>query len=309
MNADKTNTDMMHGFGNERDWNESYYFSLYDKDNDILSFMRIGIKPNRRMKELFCFFIMPDGALIGKKEHEGYALFPSFSAGGLVFNIMRPEKLWRLSFNGELMKLSGATKTPTAAFFDLVFETLNPVFDYRECVSGEKEAASKSIASEHLEQFGKITGSLSIDGKEYKINGLGERDHSWGVREWNAPKMWAWLNCQFNEKCALNVTKLVIGDMEIDAGYFFDGAANRPLVKVKLDTAYGKDGSPDSLSMRLTDKGGKEYSVQAEVLKKAVLPFQSPDGKTLSVMHETLGKYKMGDMTGYGIVEYLIKMG
>jgi len=301
------NTDMMHGFGNELDWSESFYFSLFDKENDILSFMRIGIKPNRRTKELFCFFIMPDNTLIGKKEHEGYALFPSFTAGGLTFTILKPEKLWRLSFNGELMKFSSTSKAPTSAMFDLVFETLNPVFNYRECVSGEKEAVSKAVASEHLEQFGKITGSLIMEGKEYRINGLGERDHSWGVREWNAPKKWAWLNCQFNEKCALNVTKLVMGNVEIDAGYFFDGAANRPLVKVKLDTAFGKDGSPDSLSMLLTDKEGKEYSIDAEVLKKSVLPFQGPDGKTLSLMHETLGKYRMGDMTGYGIVEYLIR--
>jgi hypothetical protein len=301
------NTDMMHGFGNELDWSESFYFSLYDKGNDILSFMRIGVKPNRRMKELFCFFIMPDNTLVGKKEHEGYAIFPSFSAGGLTFTILKPEKLWRLAFSGELMKFDGASKTPTSAMFDLAFETLNPIFDYRECVSGEKEAASKTVASEHLEQFGKITGLLSMGGKEYKINGLGERDHSWGVRQWNAPKMWAWLNCQFNEECALNVTKLVMGDLEIDAGYFFDGTANKPIVKVDLDTSFGRDGSPDSLRMRLKDKEGKGYSIDAQVLKKAALPFQSPDGKAVSLMHETLGKYTMGDTTGYGIVEYLIR--
>jgi hypothetical protein len=301
------NTDIIHGFGNELDWNESFYFSLYDKENDILSFMRIGLKPNRRIQELFCFFIMPDNSLVGKKEHEGYALFPSVCAGGLTFMILQPEKRWRLLYDGELMKFSGTSKTPVKVQFDLIFETLNPVFNYRECVSGEKEAISKTVASEHLEQFGKITGLLVLEGKEYCIHGLGERDHSWGVREWTAPKMWAWLNCQFNEKCALNVTKLVMGNMEIDAGYFFDGTSNRPVVKAKINTAFGKDGSPDSLSMHLTDKEGKEYYLDTEVLKKAVLPFQSPDGKILALMHETLGKYRMGNMTGYGIVEYLMR--
>jgi len=59
--------------------------------------------------------------------------------------------------------------------------------------------------------------------------------------------------------------------------------------------------------MELTDKDGRRYSLDTEVLKKAVLPFQSPDGKTLSLLHETLGKYRMRDMMGYGIVEYLIR--
>jgi hypothetical protein len=300
------NTDTLHDFGKDLDWNESFYFSFYDKANDVLSFMRIGLKPNRKMKELFCFFIMPDGVLVGNKEQVYYDS-PALATRGLAFQNLDPEKRWRLLFAGNLMKASGSAKVLVNAHFDLLFETLNPVFNYRECVSGEKERVSRTVASEHLEQFGKITGHLFMGGKEYRIYGLGERDHSWGVREWNAPKMWAWLNCQFNENCALNVTKLVMDNIEIDAGYFFDGAANRPLVKAIIDTSWGKDGSPDSLRMLLTDKLGKEYAIEAEVLKKAALPFQGPDGKALSILHETLGRYRMGDLKGYGIVEYLIR--
>lgn len=300
------NTDILHDFGKELDWNESYYFSLYDKANDILSFMRIGLKPNRRLKEIFCFFIMPDGSLVGTKDQVAYDS-AIFSARGLTFQNLEPEKRWRLLFAGNLGKIGAKDRIPTNVHFDLVFETMNPVFNYRECVSGAKERVSRTVASEHLEQFGRVTGHLLVEGKEYSIHGLGERDHSWGVREWNAPKMWAWINCQFNESCAFNATKLVMGNMEIDAGYFYDGKANRPLVGARIETAYAKDGSPDSLEMLLTDKEGKQYSVHAEAIKKAVLPFQGPDGKTLSLLHETLGKYTMGELTGYGILEYLIR--
>lgn len=304
MNA--MNTDTLHDFGKELDWNESFYFSLYDKTNDILSFMRIGLKPNRGMKELFCFFIMPDNSLVGLKEQVGFDS-PTISAKGLTFQNLEPEKRWRLLFAGNLMKAGGTSPVPVNTHFDLTFETLNPVFNYRECIAGEKELASRAVASEHLEQFGKITGLLLMEGKEYKICGLGERDHSWGVREWNAPTMWAWINCQFNENCALNITKLVMGDMEIDAGYFYDGVSNKPLVSASISTSWAKDGSPDSLTMVLTDKSRREYRLEAEVLKKAVLPFHGPDGKALSLLYETLGKYRMGDLTGYGILEYLVR--
>jgi hypothetical protein len=300
------NTDTLHEFGKEQDWNESFYFSFYDKANDILSFMRIGLKPNRKLKDIFCFFIMPDGSLVGKKEEVAFDSL-TIAARGLSFLNLAPEKRWQLLFAGNLLKMGGSAKTPTNAHFDLIFETLNPIFNYRECVSSEKERISKTVASEHLEQFGKITGHLLLEGKEYKIYGLGERDHSWGVREWNAPKMWAWLNCQFNEGCALNVTKLVMGDVEIDAGYFYNGITNKPLIKAKIDTVFSKDGSPERLKMLLTDKDGEDYSIKAEAVKKAVLPFQSPDHKSISLLHETLGKYRMGDLTGYGILEYLIR--
>ncbi len=300
------NTDILHEIGKEKDWNESYYFSFYDKGNDLLSFMRIGLKPNRGLKDVFCFFIMPDGALVGAQDQVPYDS-PTMSARGLSFQNLEPEKRWRLLFAGNLAKLGPSARVPTNTHFDLIFETLNPVFNYRECVSGEKELVSKPVASEHLEQVGRVTGHLLLGGREYKIHGLGERDHSWGVREWNAPKMWAWINCQFNENCAFNATKLVIGDIEIDAGYFFDGTCNRPLEKIKIEASFSKDGSPEHLTMKLSDKSGKIYSVVAEAIKKATLPFHSPDGKTLSLLYETLGKYKMGEMTGYGILEYLVR--
>jgi hypothetical protein len=98
-----------------------------------------------------------------------------------------------------------------------------------------------------------------------------------------------------------------MGNVEIDAGYFYDGITNRPLIKAKIDTVFSKDGSPERLKMLLTDKDGEDYSIKAEAVKKAVLPFQSPDHKSISLLHETLGKYRMGDLTGYGILEYLIR--
>ena len=33
--------------GTDKEWNESFYFNLYDKENDICVFMRIGLKPNK----------------------------------------------------------------------------------------------------------------------------------------------------------------------------------------------------------------------------------------------------------------------
>ncbi len=196
---------------------------------------------------------------------------------------------------------------PVNAGFSLEFEAMNRMFDYRSCVNAEKEAMSKSVVSEHLEQFGSVKGTLSVGDTSYNINGLGERDHSWGVREWTAPKMWIWLTCQFSEKEALNVTKLAVEQGEVDAGFVHLNGASMPLDAVTIDTTYGPDGGPKSFHMVIKDKDGMSYHVDAEILRQVMMPFESPDKKGSSIMYETLARYHMNGKTGYGIAEYLIK--
>jgi hypothetical protein len=297
-------TDIIHPSGGNIEWNESFYFSFYDKKNDVCAFMRIGLKQNKCLKNMFCFFMMPDGSHIGLKDDDRYEN-DSLIAKNLRFNKITPEKKWNLTFDGKLINF--ANGKPVDVSFDFDFESLNNVFDYRDCVSGIKEKISQSVASEHLEQFGKVIGKLKVGDEKYSINGLGERDHSWGVRDWNAPKMWIWLTCQFNEKLALNVTKLTVSEGEVDAGFIHMDGKNIPLMKATIDTEYASDGSPVKFTMDLQDKNGEVHRVNARIIKNVKLPFTSGDGKKQSIMHETLSEYEMDGNIGYGIAEYLIR--
>ncbi|HQK63398.1 MAG TPA: hypothetical protein PLV67_07500, partial [Methanofastidiosum sp.] len=88
-------TDIIHPSGGNIEWNESFYFSFYDKKNDICAFMRIGLKQNKCLKNMFCFFMMPDGAHIGLKDDDKYDN-DSLVAKNLKFNKITPEKKWNL---------------------------------------------------------------------------------------------------------------------------------------------------------------------------------------------------------------------
>lgn len=296
--------DILHQAGEHAEWNESFYFNFYDKEKDLCAFMRIGLKPNKDERSMFCFFMLPDGSIAGIKEQDRYK--GELAVKGLQFKKSVPEKRWDITYSGVMGKI-GAQVVPIRAAFALEFSALNDMFDYRQCVSGEKEKMSQSVASEHLEQFGSVKGTIRIGDREHEIDGLGERDHSWGIRDWNAPKMWIWLTCQFSDKCALNLTKLVVNEGEVDAGFMHIDGKSRPIVASKVSTRFNDDGSPASLDMRLTDSAGEKYHVSAEVLKKATLPFESPDGQVVSLMYETLARYTFDGQTGYGIAEYLVR--
>jgi hypothetical protein len=296
-------TDIIHPFGDHAEWNESFYFNFYDRERDVCAFMRIGLKPNKGEKSMFCFLMLPNNQIVGMRSQAPFA-DSTLQVGGLTFDRLEPEKRWRLRYAGPVATLQG--REPAMASFEVEFTALNPVFDYWRCVSGEKEKISQSVASEHLEQFGRARGRISIGGTAYEIDGLGERDHSWGVREWTAPKRWIWLTAQFSEGCALNVTHLVVDQGEVDAGFVHLGGESRPLAAAVIDTTFGPDGSPLTLAMVLKDRQGKEHRVTAEVLRTAMLPFEGGAGLS-AVMYETLARYELEGQTGYGIAEYLIR--
>ena len=301
-------TDVLHEFGTHAEWNESFYFNFYDKARDICAFMRIGLKPNSNEKTGFCFFMMPDGSVLAM-----HGLEPvgdrELEVGNLRFEKILPEKKWQLAFSGMMERRKGDAKASEQVSFSADYESLNRVFDYREYVSGINEKISEKIATQHLEQFGRAVGRLTIGAKEYTLDGLGERDHSWGVRDWNAPKMWIWLTCQFSEKSALNVTKLAMDGGEVDAGFIHLYGKNVPLMKVDIETSWDANHEPKGLEMKLKDMEGNVHEVSTGAMRKTVVPFAGRDGKSLSLMHENLARYKMGSRVGYGIAEYLIRTG
>jgi len=300
-------TDVVHPFGGHIDWNESFYFNMYDREKDICAFMRIGLKPNRWEKNMFCYLIMPDGTTVGAKETTAYDS-PDLKIAGLRYHKVVPDKEWLLEYSGAMRKTVGSTVEKQNVTLSLRFEGVNDVYDYAMSKAEDRETFSLIAAAEHIEQFGRLKGELTLDGKKTILSGLGERDHSWGVGDWVAPTIWIWLSCQFSEDFAFNLTKLIVDQQVVDAGYIYNNGENEPIVRAEVVTEYAKGGGPGNLKLWLTNNKGKVYEVQGEVLRTAKLPFTSGLEKNLPIMFETLAKYKLGDKVGYGIAEYLIRL-
>ena len=298
------NYDMLHKPGADMEWNESFYFNFYDSQNDICGFMRIGLKPNMDERSMFFFLTLPDGRAVGMRGvapvGEG-----SLSVKGLEFIMLEPERQWRLRYQGPMARM-GAEEV-TMVSMDLTFDCLAPTYDYRRSVGTEGERIARQVASEHLEQFGQVSGTIDIDGQRTTVDGLGERDHSWGVRDWNAPKMWFWITAQFDKGTALNVTKLFTEDGEVSAGFVHLDGRTVPLAHADIVTSLDARGWPSSLEMALTDSEGGTHMVTVEVMRSVQVPFVGRDGKSSSLMHETLARYVWRGRTGYGIAEVLLR--
>lgn len=277
------------------EWNESYYFNFHDKNNDLTAFMRIGNKVNKNEKSMF-FYVMSPTMTAGIKLETPCDDKP-LSIAGLEYHKLETGQ-WNIKYDGFIF--NPLEKTQFKIKMDVIWEALNPVMDYVECVDEKETEMSSNVASEHYEQFGKATGTIEIDGESFEIEALGERDLSLGIRAWGSPKMWMWINAEFSEYEAFNITKLSVEEGDIDAGYFYTDSINHPLVKSDIDVKFN-NGIPSSFSMALFDKKGSEYTVSGEVVRFGMIPV---DEKMILI--ETLSKYSWNDNEGYGIAEFLV---
>jgi len=302
----ETNTDLIHPAGKHVDWNESFYFNLYDKEKNICAFMRIGLKPNKVEKNMMCYFMMPDGSVLGTRD-VGPGEDLELAVNGLRLEKVVPDKEWRMTYKGTMKRTLGDDIQRREVAFTLTYRAVNKVFDYRECAVGEKDIVSRVNPAEHTEQFGSIEGDLTIAGETIHLIGFGEKDHSWGIRDWVAPTMWIWLSCQFSDRLAFNITKLMVGTDVVDAGFIHMDGDNKPLVRTDVITEYAKEGGPKTLKLWLVEKDGKVHEVQADIIRTTKLPFGGALDKSVSVLHEALARFRLRDEIGYGVAEYLIR--
>lgn len=288
--------------GDDEDWSESLYFNFHDRDADLTAFMRIGLRPNRDLKEAF-LFIMTENMVCGTRSavpSEGDHL----EVGGLSF---RPEGGgWRILFNGQLASMTEDGPIPIEADLDVLWTPLNEEFDYRRCVDERSERLAASVASEHIEQYGEAVGALTLGEGRQRIRGLGERDHSWGVRDWNAPREWMWINCHLDRRTSLNLTRLVVDQGEVVAGFVHRDGGSHPIRRARVETRYSPKGGPQSFDLDITEEGGRRHIIGASVVREAVLPFEKDGARSL--LYETLAEYEWKGGTGYGIAEYLIRL-
>lgn len=277
------------------EWNESYYFNFHDKNNDLTAFMRIGNKINKNEKSMF-FYVMTPKLIAGIKLETPCDDKP-LTIAGLEYQEIEPGQ-WRLQYDGSIY--NPLEKSEFQIKMNVTWEALNPIMDYVDCVDEKQTKMSSKVASEHYEQFGKAAGKIEIDGEVLEIEALGERDLSRGVREWGSPKMWMWINSQFSNEEAFNITKLSVDEGDIDAGYFHVHGVNEALIKADIDVEFN-NGIPSKFRMILRDKKGSQYSVDGEIIRMGMIPV---DGDMMLI--ETLSRYNWDGKEGYGVAEFLV---
>ena len=320
--------DLMHDNSGESNFNESAYYNFYDRKNRVGGFVRMGNRPNEGNAEMTVCVYLPDNSVGFMFKRPEISNNEAHSAGGLKFEVVKPFEHHRVSYQGKLCMLKNPLEMaePTVAFKNNPYAACELRLDYYGTAPGwggelrEKSAsgweslkpsgdATQQFAKGHLEQLGHATGTLKIDGTAYdfKFDGLGLRDHSWGPRYWQAPKYYRWLTMNFDEGIGGMASITVNRDGSEHPGGFMmrKGQSTLNITKVDIETEFtGEQQLHDRMKVTCaTSDGGAPTVITGKVL--SMIPLRNRRAGIVTRIAEGMTEWRWGDKVGYGLAEYL----
>ncbi len=303
------------------EWNESYYFVFYDKKNLIGGMTRLGFKPNKQEGMSFFFLFLPDGSAAGyykEKKVKNYA--QSMSIGGVIHNCLK-DTIWNYKFQGNMIFVNNPEDLPKVRSqpelisrsnkvrMDLFFKPVNETYEYSKHMTSDSLEIGKKAGDKHWEQIAIVKGTLQVGDVNFSIeDAIGQRDHTYGVRDWTDVGNWLYYVAWFNKDLAINPAVIVTDDgHKSTGGFLFKEGKNIPLMNIDIiEQKFRKDGVfPISSHLKILDELGNEHNLEAKVGAIIPVPFIDKKGNR-SILVQSMGSFKLdGIEGGYGSFETL----
>ena len=313
--------EYMHEVEEDPRFNESMYFNVFDPAAEVGGFFRLGNRPNEGYAEMTVCVYLPDGSvgfMFGRPERTDN---DAFDAGGLGFEVRTPFEDLGVTYEGKLALLADplAMKDPKRAFTEADHVDCSVALDYRglspmlggEVIRDEDGDApfdgtdlATSFARGHYEQHVGGRGRIAVGDREWKIDGFGLRDHSWGPRSWQAPRWYRWLTCNAGDDRGFMVSIIATADGAVRrSGVLFEDGGYTPIVDAELSTeTSGEDRYHERIRcLARTDE--REVEITGSV--RSLIPLRHRREGLMTRISEGLTEYRWDGHTGYGLSEYL----
>lgn len=286
-----------HPPGTEELWNESHYADFVSGDGSRGGYVRLGLYPNLGVSWWTVMMVQPGRPLVAWTDYrlpvpEGTDL--QLHAEGVELSIepVRPleELRVRAGGTGEVLdrpedvyeKRSGE---PVDLAFDLTWRTDGSPYHYDLTTRYEVPCL--------------VTGRLRIGGEEMTIAGTGQRDHSWGVRDWWSMG-WCWASARLDDGTRVHVTDARFPNRPI-FGYVQSAGRVAEVSALTVSEELGDHDLPTSGRIEV-EPGGIDLAVQP--LAFGPLLLEGPDGR-VSRFPRAMARYRAADgRSGVGWIEW-----
>jgi hypothetical protein len=326
----ETRHDYAHPVEGDTAWSESYYFNAYDPGTDSGFFSRIGIRPNEGTMDVGLSLWLPDGDLgeYRSVKEQREMVDTVLQVGDVRYEMIEALQSWRLTLAGEVRarpclrpgsegtdggRAAGPRSERTVPVeLDVRFDAVTPAIGTDGQGGGgpksaEAAAASGTVGKGHLEQAGRWTGTLDVDGTVFEWQGArGNRDRSWGPRRWGGPKMWRWFSINVGDDTHFGGIRLGTGAGDLHRGWVWHGGTATSVAEWRVRTELADDGVTHRIvHLDVVDKAGRTHRLQGDVMRVADI---GQAGGTM--VNEGLARWIYADpagaeRAGYGICEYL----
>jgi hypothetical protein len=150
-----------------------------------------------------------------------------------------------------------------------------------------------------------VSGEIMVGRESISFDGWGQRDHSWGVRDWWAPPGWVWTAGRLDDGTAFHAVKALVEGFDFEPGYVVRPEATEvtPADRFKpsfeWDEAAGGHGFPMVTAMPLHDL---DLTCTPQLL--APIRLDAPDGR-IGRFPRALCRFDAADgRSGFGWTEW-----
>ncbi len=283
--------DYLHAPSGRADWRESYYFNFADATGGLSGFSTVGLVPGAPKRE-FVFALFEGGrreVYFAEPEGQYPSDLSALSDNHLTYELLDPLRGWRIRFaKGEVRA-------------DLLWRARFPAFYFGE--------GSGTSWDGHFEQSGTVEGVVELAGRRLEVRGLGQRDKSWGSRDWHI-EGWYALHAQFGSLSIGLRRDTARGTVHSSGGVSSEGG-HTAITEVDAEAEFAEVGGrrvPIRTETRISCDGGRRYTVRSALLSPtSFVRFERPfPGGTTELFEAMVFQecVELGER-GTGLMEWL----
>lgn len=289
-----------HAPGPEELWNESWYFDAVAEDGSLGAYVRIGLYPNLGVAWYTAYVTGPGRPAVAVADldaplPEDDHLRTSTGAFEAAHRCERPLERFAVTLAGtgeahddHAAPLRGERGRLVPVAIDLTWETDGLPYAYRVTTRYEVPCT--------------VAGTVRIGDEERVLRGPGQRDHSWGLRDWWSMD-WVWSAARLADGERVHAVQIRLPDGNRFGVGYVQPADGPPRELESVDAA--EDVAPDGLvkNARLEPQpGGPPLAV--EPLAFGALRLVSPYGRTTNFPRAMCRVRADDGRTGLGWLEW-----
>ncbi len=288
-----------HAPGPEMLWNESYYLDFVSGDSSIGGYVRIGFYPNLGVTWWTTMIVGAGRPVVASVAYDlpaGSREALGVSAGGVDARLEPEVALGVMALRATAP--ATAYGQPAAVYrgepgrdvglgLDLVWTTDGVPYHYELTTRYEVPCL--------------VSGELRIGDERVPVEGHGQRDHSWGVRDWWAFG-WCWSAARLTDGTRVHAADIRVPGRPVAFGYLqTPGRDLQPVSDLEVTEVRGTEGMPVSARARL-QPGGLDLEIRP--IAYGPLLLVAPDGRT-SRFPRAMAHFAATDgRTGTGWIEW-----
>ncbi|HEX3793387.1 MAG TPA: hypothetical protein VHV57_02680 [Acidimicrobiales bacterium] len=251
-------------------WNESYYADFVHEDGSFGGWLRLGLYPNREVAWWTTWIVGPDRPGVCSVNYTvpvpaGTGLVAEDTDTRIELEVIEPLKRFRIAASAPATTYHYAEDaytdvpgTPVQLDLDLTWTTDGAPYHYELTTRYEIPCL--------------VGGTVTIDGETLTVTGQGQRDHSWGVRDWWAFG-WCWSSSRLSDGTRVQLADIRMPGFPVAFGYLQDGdgaaGGAEPVTRLEVTEDLGAHGFPTSARILI---GSAERDIALSVTPVAFGP-------------------------------------